>query len=94
MIVMVQTDPDGQFTVVIADSVPRDTLGVEIRGAMHVFGEDDAPHGHTHSFQQCSRSCVKHAEEAGFEISQPSRPLPYSPLHVQLVQPKSSLFPR
>ena len=28
--------------------VPMDTPGVEILGAMHVFGEDDAPHGHMH----------------------------------------------
>ena len=49
MIVMVKTSPDGpphqrQSQIL----VPIDTPGVEILGPMHVFGKDDAPHGHMH----------------------------------------------
>ena len=49
MITMVQTNPDGpphqrQSQIL----VPTDTPGVEILGPMHVFGKDDAPHGHMH----------------------------------------------
>ncbi len=74
MIVMLQTDPDGpphkrQSQIL----VPRDTPGVEIRGAMHVFGEDDAPHGHMHirfNNVRVPATNMLLGEGRGFEISQ------------------------
>ena len=49
LICMLMTSPDGpphsRHSQIL---VPIDTPGVEIVGAMHVFGEDDAPHGHMH----------------------------------------------
>ncbi len=49
MITMVRTNPDAatheQQSQIL---VPIDTPGVEILGPMHVFGDDDAPHGHMH----------------------------------------------
>jgi acyl-CoA dehydrogenase len=73
-IVMVQTSPDApphkrQSQIL----VPRDTPGVEILGPMHVFGEDDAPHGHMHlRFKDCRvpASNMLLGEGRGFEISQ------------------------
>jgi len=73
-IVMLQTNPDGptherQSQIL----VPRDTPGVEIVGAMHVFGEDDAPHGHMHirfNDVRVPDDNMLLGEGRGFEISQ------------------------
>ncbi|MEM8905018.1 MAG: acyl-CoA dehydrogenase family protein [Actinomycetota bacterium] len=74
MICMVVTNPDGpphkrQSQIL----VPLDTPGVEILGAMHVFGEDDAPHGHMHIRLNDVRVPATNlllGEGRGFEISQ------------------------
>jgi acyl-CoA dehydrogenase len=74
LIVMVQTSPDGpphlrQSQIL----VPTDTPGYEIVGPMHVFGKDDAPHGHMHlRFTDCRvpTENMLLGEGRGFEISQ------------------------
>jgi acyl-CoA dehydrogenase len=74
MITMVQTSPDGpphlrQSQIL----VPMDTPGVEIVGPMHVFGKDDAPHGHMHLRFNDVRVPYENillGEGRGFEISQ------------------------
>ena len=48
LIVMVLTNPDAAPQQQSQILVPIDTPGVEILGPMHVFGNDDAPHGHMH----------------------------------------------
>ena len=74
MICMVVTNPDGpphrrQSQIL----VPMDTPGVEILGAMHVFGDDDAPHGHMHvrlNDVRVPKTNMLLGEGRGFEISQ------------------------
>jgi len=74
MICMVQTNDDGpphlrQSQIL----VPTDAPGFEVLGPMHVFGKDDAPHGHMHiRFTDCRvpRENVLLGEGRGFEISQ------------------------
>jgi acyl-CoA dehydrogenase len=74
MIVMVLTDPDApphlrQSQIL----VPTDAPGFEVLGPMHVFGKDDAPHGHMHlRFTDCRvpESNILLGPGRGFEISQ------------------------
>jgi len=74
LIVMVRTNPDAaphlQQSQIL---VPTDNPGVEILGPMHVFGNDDAPHGHMHiRFNECRvpKENILLGEGRGFEISQ------------------------
>src|SRR5262245_7851493 len=74
MIVMVRTNPAApphlrQSQIL----VPTDTPGFEVLGPMHVFGRDDAPHGHMHiRFRDCRvpKANILLGEGRGFEISQ------------------------
>lgn len=74
MICMVQTDPDApRQTRQSQILVPIDTPGVEILGAMHVFGHDAAPHGHMHIKLDNVRVPAENillGPGRGFEISQ------------------------
>jgi acyl-CoA dehydrogenase len=74
MITMVKTSPDApphkQQSQIL---VPIDAPGVKILGAMKVFGEAQAPHGHMHvRFRDCRvpKDNVLLGEGRGFEISQ------------------------
>ncbi len=74
LITMVRTSPDApphkQQSMIL---VPKDTPGVTIVGAMHVFAEDHAPHGHMHiKFEnvRVPKANMLLGEGRGFEISQ------------------------
>ena len=86
MICMVRTNPDAAAHLQQSQIlVPMDTPGLEILGPMHVFGDDDAPHGHMHlrlTDVRVPKDNILLGEGRGFEISPAAaRPRPHPPLH-------------
>lgn len=74
LITMVKTSPDATpFKQQSQILVPMDAPGLEILGAMEVFGEDHAPYGHMHlrfDNVRVPKDNMLLGEGRGFEISQ------------------------
>ncbi len=74
MICMVVTNPDAASHARQSQIlVPMDSPGLEIVGPMHVFGHDDAPHGHMRikfTDVRVPKTNILLGEGRGFEISQ------------------------
>ena len=73
-ILMACTDPDAakhsRHTMFVMDA---DTAGIDVLRPMHVFGQDDAPHGHMHLKFTDVRIPAKNVvlgEGRGFEVAQ------------------------